>query len=140
MMKWLVVGCALVFLSSCQKEEPPKPQGPIEVTTMTVVEQTIPLNFNLVGVTQSSHLVDIWARVEGNLKKIEFTEGATVKKGDPLFKLNDDDFRSMVQEAQANLDRAKANLSSAQKAYNRYKPLFEQKAASQKDLDDATSQ
>ena len=138
MYRLVVIG--LLLFSSCQKNMEVQKEKAVRVSTITIAAKTIPIDFSLVGVTQSSHLVDIWSRVEGYLDKINFTEGAFVKEGAPLFELDASQFENAVREAQANLDRGRANLSAAQKAYNRYKPLFEQKAASRKDLDDAQSQ
>jgi membrane fusion protein (multidrug efflux system) len=137
MFRWAVL--ILLFLSSCADKSASQGKG-VKVKVMVVEAKTIPIDFSIVGVTQSSHLVDIWSRVEGYLDKINFVEGAYVTEGHSLFQLDASQFESSVKEAQANLDRAKATLVAAQKAYDRYKPLFEQKAASRKDLDDASSQ
>jgi len=125
----------LIF-ASCSKDK----EKAVEVTTITVEPHDLPITLQFVGVAQSSHPVEIWSRVEGYLKNIDFVEGSFVNEGDLLFELDPSQFEAAIKEAQANLDREKANLSSAQKAVDRYKPLYEQKAASRKDLDDATAQ
>lgn len=133
----------LFLLFSCfiachkKKEEQEKA---IEVTTIIVKRETIPLPLDLVGITQSSHPVDIWARVEGYLNKIDYVEGSFVNEGDVLFEIDAAEFENAVKEAQANLEREQANLWSAQKAVERFRPLFEEKAASRKDLEDAETQ
>jgi membrane fusion protein (multidrug efflux system) len=128
----------LMGFCSCGKKQ--DKEVAIEVVTFSVAPKTIDIPLEFVGVTQSSHLVEIWARVEGYLDKIEYTEGAYVKAGDPLFQLDPKEYENLVTGAKANLEREKAGLWAAQKAVDRYKPLFEQKAASRKDLDDATAQ
>ncbi len=137
----VVLVLALCALSSCAKKaaEAPK-ETAVGVSTYIVEPQTIPINFEFVGIAQSSHMVQIWSRVEGYLEKIAYTEGGFVKEGDVLFQIDPRQFEAAVNEAKGNLDKEKAALTSALQAVERFKPLFEQKAASRKDLDDANSQ
>jgi membrane fusion protein (multidrug efflux system) len=130
----------LLILLSCEKKAVTKSEPTVEVSTMIVRVQTLPWEFEFTGVSQSSHLVNIWSRTEGNLKSINYREGSFVKEGDVLFELDASEFIASVNEAKANLEREKANLASAEKSMNRLKPLLEKKAVSQKDLDDAATQ
>jgi membrane fusion protein (multidrug efflux system) len=138
-MKKLFI-CSLLFLSACNKASPPPVQKPVEVRIYVVDPQTIPVDFELMGVVQSSHSVEIRPRVAGYLEKIAYKEGAFVKAGDPLFQIEAKQFEDAVREAQANLEKEEAALWLAEQTVNRFKPLFEQKAASKKDVDDATAQ
>lgn len=118
----------------------PKIETPVDVTIYTVTPQTIPVHLKLIGVVQSSHSVEIRSRVEGYLQKIAFKEGAFVNKGDLLFEIDPAQFQDAVNAATANLEKEKVGQWLAQKAVDRYTPLFKEKAASQKDMDDATGQ
>ncbi len=126
------------FLFSCGNGS--RKTNGIGVETFIVEPKTIPVSFEFVGVCQSSHLVEIRSRVQGYLQEVSYIEGASVHEGDLLFKIDPREFEARVDEVKANLEKEKAILWSAQKAVDRYKPLFEQKAASRKDLDDATAQ
>lgn len=128
---------SLSLLISCDKLMEPKGPPPVEVTAMTVKPATIPDDFEYVGVAQSSHLVEIRARVEGYLDKIAYTEGAFVKEGDLLFRLDSKPFEAKQESAKAELDKQEAILWNAKRARERIEPLFEKNAASRKDLDDA---
>lgn len=128
-----------LLLAGCHNESKKK-ETPVEVLAMVVEPKTIPLDLEFIGVVQSSHTVEIRSRVEGYLNKIDYTEGAFVKEGDLLFQIDPRQYEDAVKEAQANLEKEQAALWQAQQAVGRYKPLFEQKAASRKDLDDATAQ
>lgn len=132
----------LLFLfSSCGDSHKNLPQETgIEVTAFKVEPATIPASFEYVGIAQSSHLVEIRARVEGYLDKIAYREGDLVYEGDLLFKIDPRPFKAAVDNAKGLLDRYKAELWNAQQAVARYKPLYEQKAASKRDLDNATAQ
>ena len=107
------------------------------MTTVTVKPQDIPANFEYVGITQSSHLVEIRARVEGYLDKIDYREGEMVKEGDLLFEIDPKPFQAALAQAKAQEEQAKAVLWEAERSTARLKPLFEQKAASRRDLDNA---
>ncbi len=127
-----------ILLVSCDVEK--KKEAEVGVTTYIVEPKTIPLAFEFVGVCQSSHLVEIRSRVQGYLKDVAYTEGAFVKEGQLLFKIDPREFEARVAEVQASLEKEQAILWSAEKAVERYKPLYEQKAASRKDWEDATAQ
>lgn len=137
-MRTRLIKIFLLILCACGKEGSKHPG--IEVETIVVEPKTIPVILDFVGVCQSSHLVEIRSRVQGYLEKVAYVEGSFVKEGDLLFQIDPRQFQSRVNESKANLEKGKANLWSAQKAVDRYKPLYEQRAASRKDLDDATAQ
>jgi len=129
----------LALCFSCTTH-PEKEDKTVKVTGFIVEPHTIPVTLEFVGVAESSHPVEIWSRVEGYLDKINYKEGSFVHEGDLLFEIDPNQFEVAVKEAQANLEKEMANLSAAQKSVDRLKPLFEQKAASRKDLDDAMAQ
>lgn len=129
----------IIFLDSCNKSTPPK-SFQVPVTAMKVVSQTIPAEFTYVGVVESSHIVELRARVEGYLEKISYVEGTPVKVGDPMFTLDQRPFLDSLHEAEGNLARQKALLWNAEQTKNRMVPLYEQNAVSQKDYDDAIAQ
>lgn len=83
--------------------------------------------------------VEVRARVEGYLEKVCFNDGAFVKKGQLLFKIDPTIYKARVKKAEAQLKKAEADASKAEKNLNRIKPLFELKAASLADLDNATA-
>ncbi len=137
-----VISCAGVLaavLSSCAKHEETKPaKHPIEVTTVTVTPKDLPVTFEYVAQTQSSHEVSIHARVSGFLDKRVYVEGSTVKAGQILFLMDKKPFRAQVDGAAAALARQKAAMETARLNLERIKPLVAQDALSKKDLDEAT--
>jgi len=124
--------------AGCQKT-PPQSQGssPVSVTSMKVVPRDVPVSFEYVARTQSSHQVEIRARVSGFLDKKVYTEGADVKEGQLLFLLDPKPFQAQVNGAAAALARQKAAQENARANLGRVKPLVAQNALSQKDLEDA---
>ncbi len=128
---FLIVGCE-------SKKEPPPP--PVGVTAFCVQPHVIPAEQTFVGVIKSSHPVEIRARVEGYLLSINYVEGAMVNEGDLLFRLDPKPFEADLEEAKGELSRQEAILWRAKRSLDRIEPLFEQNAASQRDLDLAISQ
>lgn len=131
----LYIACALI-LTSCQEEKKIPPQ-PVKVTTVKMEAETIPVVFEFVGFTKSSHPVDIYARVQGYLDKIGYIEGGMVEKGDLLFQLDPRPFIAAVDRAKGLLSKEDANLWNARVTRERLEPLYAQHAASRRDLDNA---
>ena len=128
----------LALLAGCGKSEPQAPQRPpAPVSVMTIAPQTIPYTQSFVAQTESSQQVDIVARVSGFLDKIAYQEGELVKAGQLLFQLDPKPFRAQLQAAQGELQAQQARLTTARANLDRIKPLTEQKALSQSDLDRA---
>jgi membrane fusion protein (multidrug efflux system) len=107
---------------------------------MDAIQRDVPVAFEYVAQTQSSHLVNIQARVSGFLDKRMYTEGAVVKEGQVLFRMDAKPFQVQLDQATAALAKHEAALETARLDLARTKPLTEQNALSQKDLDDATGQ
>lgn len=131
---------AVSLLLGCSKKEPPTPPRTAEVATMTIEPKSVPVSAEYVAQTQSSRLVNIYARVSGFLESRVYTEGQLVKKGDVLFRIDPKPFEVQLAQAEAALTRQQAALDLARINLARTKPLAAQEALSQKDLDDATSQ
>jgi len=129
---------ALVTVAAgCSKEAPP-PQRPVpEVTVITIEPKDIPYVTNFVAQTESSRQVNIVARVSGYLDKIAYQEGEVVKEGQLLFQLDPKPFQAQLDAARGELQSQQARFTTAQANLGRVKPLAQQNALSQSDLDKA---
>jgi membrane fusion protein (multidrug efflux system) len=129
---------ALVTVAAgCSKEAPP-PQRPVpEVTVITIEPKDIPYVMNFVAQTESSRQVNIVARVSGYLDKIAYQEGEVVKEGQLLFQLDPKPFQAQLEAARGELQSQQARFTTAQANLGRVKPLAQQNALSQSDLDKA---
>ncbi len=127
------------LLSGCSNDKAPAaPQRPApEVVVMTVEPQTIPYMSAFVAQTESSRQVDIVARVSGFLDRIAYQEGETVREGQVLFQLDPKPFEAQLDAARGEVQAQQARFTTAQANLNRIKPLTEQNALSQSDLDRA---
>lgn len=131
----------LALLGACGKApQGPPPRGPANVTVVAVTPREVPVSFEFVAQTQSPRAVNIQARVSGFLDRRVYTEGALVKAGQVLFLMDKKPFEAQLDQAKAALQQQKAAMDNAAANLKRTKPLVDQDALAQKDLDDATGQ
>ena len=112
---------------------------PPAVTVVTVQPREIEVTTEHVAQTAGYREVEVRARVTGILLKRNFQEGAVVKKGDSLFTIDPAPFQAALARAEADVAMAEARLAQAKREVARLKPVFEARAVSQKELDDAAS-
>jgi membrane fusion protein (multidrug efflux system) len=86
-----------------------------------------------------SREAEVRSRVGGILVKRNYEEGASVRAGQSLFTIDSAPYDAAAASAEADVAAAEARLSNATRTAKRLKPLYEAKAASQKDFDDAVS-
>ena len=110
-----------------------------EVNVSVVQLKTFPVSFEYVGQTTGSREVEVRARVTGILLKRNFEEGAPVKQGQSLFTIDPAPYQAAAARAEADVGAAAARLEQAKRNAARLKPLYAEKAVSQKDYDDAVS-
>lgn len=127
------IGIGLYFILK------PKPQpATLPVVEVEPVEaHDVNIYGEYVGRIRAQQFVEIRARVEGYLEKMFFEEGTYVDKGQTLFLIDRKVYRARAEKARAQLNKAKANALKAERDLARIKPLYEQNAASQLDLDNA---
>jgi len=99
--------------------------------------QTIPYTSEFVAQTESSRQVNIVARVSGFLDRIAYQEGELVKEGQLLFQLDPKPFQAQLEAASGELQSQQARFTTAQANLGRVRPLAQQNALSQADLDRA---
>jgi len=133
----VVISCGLALAAGCSKEVPPTHRPAPEVSVLTVAPQTIPAVWTFVAQTESSQQVDIVARVSGYLDKIGYQEGEFVKEGQILFQIDPKPFQAQLDAARGELLAQQARNTTAIANLNRVKPLAQQNALSQADLDRA---
>lgn len=132
---WIIT--SLSALVACGKPPAPPPKGETEVTVVTVAQRDTPVDFIFTAQSQSSHEVEIRARVDGFLNKRMYTEGQPVQAGQTLFQMDSKPFEAMLQTANGELAQQQARATVAKANLARVIPLAAQNALSKKDLDDA---
>ena len=89
------------------------------------------------GRVRAQQFVEVRARVEGYLERMLFEEGTYVDKNQVLFIINQDQYKAKVDKARAQLKKDESQEQKAKRDLDRIRPLYEQNAASQLDLDNA---
>ena len=103
---------------------------PAEVTVVTVRPEAVPEQFEFAGQVEPYRRVEVRARVEGIILARPFTEGAIVRPGQLLYRLDAVRYEAAFRSAQARFDNAKRTL-------DRLQPLLAQHAVAQQDVDNA---
>ncbi|OPY84956.1 MAG: Multidrug export protein AcrE precursor [Syntrophus sp. PtaU1.Bin208] len=136
---WFAAVFSLLLLAtSCKKEDKTLPRATPEVSVIQIEPRDTPVSFEFVAQTQSSHSVEIRARVNGFLNRRVYTEGTLVKAGQVLFEMDPKPFQAQLDQSRAALAKQEAALKVAESNLARVKPLTSLNALSQRDLDDAT--
>lgn len=129
----LAGGAAVWFLT---RKQPVQNSCPV-VAVEPVKTSDVNIYGEYVGRIRAQQFVEVRARVEGYLQKMFFEEGTRIKKGQTLFVIDPSLYRARVEKARAQLNKAKAQEQKADRELKRMRPLYEQNAASQLDLDNA---
>jgi RND family efflux transporter MFP subunit len=113
-----------------------------EVTLTKVARQNISQTLTLTGTAAAPPNEDIRvsALVPGRIAELKVAEGDRVAAGEVVAKLDDRTFRDQLQQAEAAVEQAKANLDNAQLSRARNEDLFQRGIAARKDLEDARLQ
>ncbi len=130
----LVVATAVVLHFLDRKE--PEEIYPV-VTVEKVKQEDVAIYGEYVGRIRAQQFVEIRARVEGYLENMLFEEGTYINKNQLLFIISQDRYKARVDKAKAQLNKDMAQARKAERDLERIKPLYEQNAASQLDLDNA---
>ena len=113
----------------------------VEVTLTKVVRGDISSNLTVSGTIAAlpNQDVKVSALVPGRISAMLVAEGDHVKEGSLLAKIDDHSYRDQLQQAEASIDQAKANLENAGINRKRNADLVQRGIAAQKDLEDAVT-
>jgi multidrug efflux system membrane fusion protein len=110
---------------------------PVLVDTATVAQSDVPIYLQGLGTVQAFYTVTVTARVDGELQKVAFTEGQTVKKGDLLAQIDPRPNQAAYEQAVAVKAKDEALLQNAKRDLERYTMLQPQDLASKQTVDTA---
>lgn len=138
----LALAAALAFaVSSPAGAQAPGGGGdtppPTPVTVVTLKAQDLTLTSTLPGRVVASGVAEVRPQVNGIIKDRLFDEGADVKVGEPLYKIDAATYEARVAAAKAQVASAQAQLRAAQRGEDRLKTLLDRKVASGATYDDA---
>ncbi|MFA6056856.1 MAG: efflux RND transporter periplasmic adaptor subunit [Taibaiella sp.] len=129
-MKSVFVLSLLVLLYSCSSKPAETAMPPAQLPVMSVVTAPGTTYQEFSASLEGTVNVEIRPQVEGYLEKIYVDEGAYVKAGQPLFKINARVYAEQLNSARSSLLAAQANIQKAQVEVDRLKPLVDNKVIS----------
>ncbi|GAB4014636.1 efflux RND transporter periplasmic adaptor subunit [Spirosoma koreense] len=145
--QWLLAVCASVGLlaAGCTGQEKKKGgqadstalRQPKAYSVLTVVPRKTVLYVDFPAIIQGEQNVEIRPKVDGFIEAIYVDEGATVTKGQRLFRINAPQYAQDVLTAQAGVRTAQADVSSALLAVEKVRPLVEKDIISKYELESA---
>jgi membrane fusion protein (multidrug efflux system) len=108
-----------------------------KVRIVEVAAKPVSLYTELPGRTSPYLIAEVRPQVNGIVKTRQFTEGSNVKAGTSLYQIDASSYQAEYASAKAMLEKAQANLTSAQIRNDRFQELAKQNAVSQQERDDA---
>jgi membrane fusion protein, multidrug efflux system len=137
----IAILASIVFLSisACSRDDP-RDKGaarPPEAGYVVLVKQNVPLSLTLPGRTTAFETSEVRPQVSGIIRARLFTEGAKVKEGELLYRIDPRVYQSAAGEARADLASAIATRDAARTKADRMGELAKSGVISKQDLLDA---
>jgi RND family efflux transporter MFP subunit len=126
-----------VLLAGCKPSNQYQAPPPPEVIVQKPSRQAVTRYLKQTGQLAATQSVDLVARVQGYLVGIGYQDGASVKKGTPLFTIEPEPYKAQVAQAKANLASAKATALFNSREYTRFSDLAQRDVSSPAKLDQA---
>ncbi len=131
----LLLAASLASVSCSSKTAANAPDLAVPVSVAKAVKKTVPIELSAISTGEAYSTVSIKGQVNAVLKEVHFKQGDFVKKGDLLFTLDARPFQASLAQAQANLDRDKAQAELTVVQAERYKKLYDQGIAPKEQYD-----
>ena len=138
----ITLSTTALFVTSCGSEDkkPVADNSPAIAVEVSQVEANGNSPFlSVSGKIQATNSADLSTRMMGYVNKVYVNVGDKVSKGQLLVSINNTDLQAKKAQVNAGITEATAAFNNAQKDYNRFKNLFADNSASQKELDDMTA-
>ncbi|WP_249976022.1 efflux RND transporter periplasmic adaptor subunit [Vreelandella olivaria] len=142
----LVTLIATLALAACGQEQPQEQQSqqqeapPHAVEVAEVARQDLPLDKSYPSMLRSDGEVTLVARVSGFLEERHFEPGQLVEQGDRLYTIEPDLYQATVNQREADLQSARAELARAQRDAQRFEQLLSQNSVSRQQYDQSLAE
>lgn len=134
----LAISTSFVVAGCGNKQQQAQMQG-AQVKAMQVIQQDTPLISEFAGQIIGKDEVKVQSKVSGNVVEKYVQGGQWVEANQPLYRIDDRQYKSAVWQAQANFAQAQATLSNAQNDLGRYEQLVASNAISRQTYDNQLS-
>ncbi len=128
------LACVALALAGCAKKEKPRAQR-VPVTVASAVERSMPFTVVASGTIEPVQTAAVGSQVGGTVIRILFREGDDVRAGQALIQLDARPFRDALAQAQAALNRDRAQAENARLDGERAAKLYEQGLLSKAEYD-----
>src|SRR6185295_6236822 len=132
---WLVLAALMALQAGCKEQPKPQPPPPPKVTVAQPVRQAVTDSLDRTGNTQAIYTVQLVARVVGYLAQVLFQDGQRVKKGQPLFVIQQNTYEDNLRQAEAAILQYRAQLQWTESQLDRYSNLIQHNAAARSDVE-----
>ena len=116
------------------------PDQIVPVVVSTATRGDLPVFFNGLGTVTAYNTVTVRSRVDGQIVKINFTEGQMVREGESLVEIDPRPYQVQLEQAEGQLAKDQAQLRDAQVDYDRYQQLFKAGVIPKQQVDTQTAQ
>ncbi|WP_018611188.1 efflux RND transporter periplasmic adaptor subunit [Segetibacter koreensis] len=135
---------SVLLIVSCNSNKDPKagatgavPNEIKDYPVVTITPRTTILNSDYPATIQGQQNIEIRPKIDGYVEKMYVDEGATVRKGQLLFRISAPQYEQNVRTAEANIKIARAEVDAAQMQVNKVRPLVEKDIISHFELESA---
>jgi membrane fusion protein, multidrug efflux system len=138
MMRAIPLGCLLIMAllqSGCDSKPAVTAAGPPPVTVARPLQKSITEWDEYTGRFAAVETVEVRARVSGFIDSVHVNEGQPVKEGDLLFVIDQRPYQIAVEQAKADVERAKAKLEIASLDVQRATPLVRSQSLTEREFD-----
>lgn len=134
--------CAAAVLAACGQgtaQQAPQAAVAMPVGVQALQPTAVTITSQKPAKLVAAEVAQVRPQVSGIIERRLFTEGALVKAGEPLYRIDPAPFAANLAQAEAALARANADLAKQSSKQQRYLSLKQQKAVSQQEFDDVNA-
>ena len=132
-----LIASTLALAACSSKDAAPAQAAPTPVTVVTLKSEPVTLTRELAGRAEASQQAEVRPQVGGIVERLLFTEGGSVRAGQPLYQLDQTAYRADAGSAQAAVARAQTALTNARQKAERTAELARTQMVSRQDNDNA---
>ncbi|MBN8861420.1 MAG: efflux RND transporter periplasmic adaptor subunit [Sphingobacteriales bacterium] len=133
----ILITTGIIIFSSCRQKQAAREKETVAYQVLTVAPRKVTFYWSHPATIQGENVVEIRPMVPGYLENIYVNEGATVRKGQLLFRIKNPQYDQDILTAKAAIKIAEANVNTARMNVEKVKPLVDNEIVSKYQLEAA---